>query len=86
MSEQNSFTEMIYPARFTYKMMGDDTDSFRDSVKAVFVLKEVIDIQERRSSSGKYVSISITVDVENYNELRSFYEMISRIDGLKYHL
>ncbi|MCD8490780.1 MAG: DUF493 domain-containing protein [Geovibrio sp.] len=55
-------------------------------MKAVFVLKEVIDIQERKSSSGKYVSISITVDVENYNELRSFYEMISRIDGLKYHL
>lgn len=86
MSDQNSFKEMEYPARFTYKMMGDDTESFRDSVNAVFVMKEVLDTQERKSSSGKYVSISVTVDVEDYRELRSIYEMISQIEGLKYHL
>lgn len=86
MSEQNSFTEMDYPARFTYKMMGDDTQEFRDSVNAVFVLKEVLEVQERKSSSGKYVSLSVTVDVESYGELASIYEMISRIEGLKYHL
>ena len=86
MSEQNSFTEMDYPARFTYKMMGDNTQAFRDSVNAVFVLKEVLEIQERKSSSGRYVSLSITVDVENYGELASIYEMISGIEGLKYHL
>ncbi|HAL85989.1 MAG TPA: hypothetical protein DCM31_03375 [Deferribacteraceae bacterium] len=77
---------MEYPARFTYKMMGDDTESFRDSVNAVFVMKEVLETQERKSSSGKYVSISVTVDVEDYRELRSIYEMISQIEGLKYHL
>lgn len=86
MSDQNSFKEMEYPARFTYKMMGDDTESFRDSVNAVFVMKEVLETQERKSGSGKYVSISVTVDVEDYRELRSIYEMISQIEGLKYHL
>jgi putative lipoic acid-binding regulatory protein len=86
LSEQNSFTEMEYPARFTYKMMGDDTPEFRDSVNAVFVMKEILEIQERKSSSGKYVSMSVTVDVENYGELASIYEMISQIEGLKYHL
>jgi putative lipoic acid-binding regulatory protein len=77
---------MEYPARFTYKMMGDDTPEFRDSVNAVFVMKEILEIQERKSSSGKYVSMSVTVDVENYGELASIYEMISQIEGLKYHL
>jgi len=86
LSDQNSFKEMEYPARFTYKMMGDDTESFRDSVNAVFVMKEVLETQERKSGSGKYVSISVTVDVEDYRELRSIYEMISQIEGLKYHL
>lgn len=86
MKEQNSFTELEYPAPFTYKLMGDDTDVFRDNVRAVFALKEIIDIQERKSSGVKYISISVTVNVENYTELKGFYEMICRIEGLKYYL
>lgn len=86
LSEQNSFTEMEYPLQFTYKVMGDDTEDFRDSVLAVFAMKEVLSVAERKSKSGKYVSLSVTVDIENHGELKTYYEMISQIEGLKYHL
>ena len=77
---------MEYPVRFTFKVMGDDTESFKDSVNAVFVMKEILELQERKSSSGRYVSLSVTVDIADYDELKKHYEMISRIDGLKYHM
>ncbi|WP_022852128.1 HP0495 family protein [Limisalsivibrio acetivorans] len=83
----DAFKENIdYPAEYSYKMVGDDTKKFRDSVKAVFMMKKVKDMSERPSSKGNYVSITVTVEVGSYEELRSFYEMISRIEGLRYHL
>jgi putative lipoic acid-binding regulatory protein len=86
LKENNSFREIEYPACYTYKVLGDACDSFRDSVSAVFMLKNTVSKEERASSSGKYISISVTVEVSSYEELKCLYEMISRIDGLRYHL
>jgi len=82
----SAFENLEYPVIYTYKMVGEDSEEFRTQAKNCFAMKEIHNESEKGSSSGKYVSISITVEVSNYNEMQTIYGRIKDIKGLKYHL
>jgi len=79
--------EMIeFPVIYTFKAMGENCESFINGVKDVFCTKEVESVEEKPSSKGNYVSVSVTVEVTNFNELETFYTSIKNVKGLKFHL
>jgi putative lipoic acid-binding regulatory protein len=79
--------EMIeFPVIYTFKAMGHNSDTFIKGIKDVFCGKEVESIEEKPSSKGNYVSVSVTVEVVDFNELQTFYTSITKVEGLKFHL
>jgi len=80
------FENIEFPVIYTYKAVGVDNDEFKSSVKTLFVLKDIHGYTERVSSKGNYVSVSVTVEIANIDELKHFYGKIADLPGLKYHL
>ncbi|ADD67308.1 protein of unknown function DUF493 [Denitrovibrio acetiphilus DSM 12809] len=79
--------EMLeFPVIYTFKAMGENHKKFICDVKSVFSEKEVESFLEKPSSKGNYISVSITVEINNFDELEEIYTSIKKIDGLKYHL
>ena len=75
---------MEFPALHTFKIVGKNTPLFRSEISKIF---QGVDIPSPRPSrDGNYVSYSITVLVENFQELETFYKKISFINELKFYL
>ncbi|MCD8552390.1 DUF493 domain-containing protein [Seleniivibrio sp.] len=77
---------MEFPTIFTFKAMGENTEIFRNDIKNIFVRHESALITEKASTKGTYTSISITVEVESFDELQNIYTKIKETNGLKFHL
>ncbi len=77
---------MEFPVIYTYKAMGENTESFVKDVKNVFESAYIQDFREIKSSKGSYTSVSVTVTVNSFDELQDTYERIKKVNGLKYHL
>lgn len=77
---------MEFPAIYTYKAMGENSEEFINSVKDVFKGIYIQDFKEIKSSKGSYTSVSVTVEVNSYEELENTYTLIKKVNGLKYHL
>ncbi|TCK62293.1 HP0495 family protein [Seleniivibrio woodruffii] len=83
----NSMKELIeFPTIFTFKAMGDNTDDFRNNIKEVFSVHSVEAITENVSTKGTYTAISVTVSVNDFDEMQHIYTKIKQTKGLKYHL
>ena len=83
----DSMKEMMeFPTIFTFKAMGENTEFFRNDIKNIFVRYESALVSEKTSAKGTYTSISITVEVENFDELQNIYTKIKETNGLKFHL
>ena len=74
-----------FPQDFTFKIIGDQTPEFECSVENIFVPYPERAIAPKISTGSKYVSYSITVRLENYEELESLYQKISTLNGLKFY-
>lgn len=75
-----------FPDKFTFKIMGDNTNKFAADVRKIFDNKEDVIFSDNVSRTGKYISISATLEVYSYDELESLYIAISKVEGLKYHV
>lgn len=84
MSEMKEMIE--FPVIYTFKAMGENCERFISDVKKVFCDKELHEFAEKPSSKGSYISVSATVEVTDYDELKNLYSSIKMIKGLKYHL
>lgn len=75
-----------FPDKFTFKIMGDNTNKFAADVRKIFDNKEEVIFSDNVSRTGKYISISATLEVYSYDELESLYIAISKVEGLKFHV
>ncbi len=75
-----------FPDKFTFKIMGDNTNKFAADVRKIFDNKEDVIFSDNVSRTGKYISISATLEVYSYDELESLYIAISKVEGLKFHV
>lgn len=77
---------LTFPVDYTFKAMGENSDTFVNDVKAVFGDRKLHEFRENKSTKGTYTSVSVTVTVMDFNELQTIYSNIKIIKGLKYHL
>lgn len=75
-----------FPTIFTFKIVGDNTSTFTFGVEALFCDYAEKSIVPTQSGSGKYISLSVTVHVQSYDELKGLYGGISKLQGLKFHV
>lgn len=75
-----------FPCMFTFKIMGDNTNQFTADVSKIFDGKKDVIFSDNVSKTGKYISISVTLEVATYEELESYYNAISKLEGLKFHV
>jgi uncharacterized protein len=70
-------TLLEFPCRFPIKVMGAATDDFRSLVLGIitqhFGQPAAGDIEERPSSGGRYLGITITVDAHSEAQLDAAY-------------
>jgi putative lipoic acid-binding regulatory protein len=70
-------TLLEFPCRFPIKVMGAATDDFRSLVLGIvtqhFGEPAAGDIEERPSSGGRYLGITITVQAESKAQLDAVY-------------
>jgi hypothetical protein len=83
----DTMKEMIeFPTIFTFKAMGENTEDFKKDIKEIFTRHETAMITENISTKATYTSISITVEVVDFEELQNIYTKIKETKGLKFHL
>ena len=75
-----------FPDKFTFKIMGDNTNKFAADVRKIFDNKEDVIFSDNVSRTGKYISISATLEVYIYDDLESLYIAIINVEGLKFHV
>ncbi len=70
-------TLLEFPTEFPIKIMGEATDEFRSLAIGIvtrhFGALEPASIEERPSSGGKYLGLTITVRAENKAQLDAVY-------------
>jgi putative lipoic acid-binding regulatory protein len=70
-------TLLEFPCRFPIKVMGAATDDFRSLVLGIitqhFGEPAAVDIEERPSTGGRYLGITITVDAQSKAQLDAVY-------------
>ncbi len=70
-------TLLEFPCRFPIKVMGAATDEFRSLALGIitrhFGQPAASDIEERPSSGGRYLGITITVNAESKAQLDAVY-------------
>lgn len=75
-----------FPVIFTFKIIGDAAGSFSKSVYCVFSEKDDATFVEKESGQGNYLSISVTAEIKDYEELEYYYTEIGKIDGMKFYV
>ncbi len=79
-----SLEDMLeFPLDYTYKVIGFNTPEFVPAVETFFA-EASPKIHQKESSSGKYVSLSITVHLTDYATLKKYYDGVATLKGFKY--
>jgi len=69
-----------FPCPFPIKVMGINADAFTSAVLAIFrkhLQLEEFTYSSRLSSSGKYISMTITFTAKNRDQLNAIYEELN---------
>ena len=74
-----------FPQDFTFKVIGDNTPHFEFDVEEIFVSYPERIITAKISANQKYISYSVAVRLESYEELEALYAKISALRGLKFY-
>ncbi|CAM1341021.1 DUF493 family protein [Tenacibaculum amylolyticum] len=70
-----------FPTKYLYKFIVPTTGNQVNEVQDLFDQGGAV-INTRKSRSGKYVSVSIHLDVENAEEVISYYQKAEKIEGI----
>ncbi|MCA1927843.1 MAG: DUF493 domain-containing protein [Calditerrivibrio sp.] len=84
---ENKIEEMLsFPVIYTFKIVGNNSSEFINDVEDIVNKKQILDKTINLSSSGKYISFGITIEIESYEELKGYYVLIKGVKGLRYYL
>lgn len=74
-----------FPCSFTFKVVGTKRDSLVDDVVAEVqkVVKGDYNPTAKESGKGTYLSVSITIQAENIEQVESLYTNLAKIDGVR---
>ncbi len=75
-----------FPVIYTFKIVGENTSTFTFGVEEIFCNYEEISIVPTFSKGEKYISLSTTVTVNDYEELEYLYGRIARLKGLRFQV
>ena len=75
--ELDDMTEMTFPCEITIKIFGMASDEFEISALSI-ILRHVSGLREnaisdRRSAEGKYLALSVTVAIQDREQIDSIY-------------
>jgi putative lipoic acid-binding regulatory protein len=94
MNEKPTFADRLsavhtFPCRYTFKLIGANEPRFERSIGVV--LDEIApsgdpSVSRRASSGGRYVSLTVEVEVPHPEAVIELYDHFSRIDGLSHLL
>ncbi|RUO25273.1 hypothetical protein CWE09_00605 [Aliidiomarina minuta] len=86
---QTKFDELLdFPCNLNFKIMGVASDNLTDDVLAVIQQHAPGDYkpQQRPSSKGNYVSLSVSVIVTSKEHIELLYREISALEDVRYVL
>lgn len=75
-----------FPTIHTFKIIGNKTPKFLKDIEEIFELYEDKSTGMNESRNAKYQSVSVTVEVQTYEELEYLYTKISKLEDLKFHV
>lgn len=70
-----------FPSDYLYKFIVPTTKKQEQEVEAVFSNTKAV-ITKRASKTGKFVSVSVLLKVNNANEVIANYHAVEKIEGL----
>lgn len=70
-----------FPSDYLFKFIVPTTDNQVDEVKNLFNNNGAV-INTKKSKTGKYVSVSIVLNVENATTIISYYQKAEKIKGI----
>ncbi len=76
LNEISGQLEIDYPARWIYKVIGNDEPSVREAVLETVDAPDVTIELSNTSRSGKYISINVEVTVQDETQRQGLYEAL----------
>ncbi|QTD38385.1 DUF493 family protein [Polaribacter batillariae] len=70
-----------FPADYLYKFIVPTTKNQVTEVEDIFDNRGAV-ITTKKSKTGRYVSVSIILKIENSDEVISFYKKVEKIEGI----
>ena len=70
-----------FPSDYLYKFIVPTSENRVAQVRQIFE-NSALSISIKKSKTGKYNSISIVINLENSNEVISYYKQAGKIDGI----
>lgn len=71
----------VWPSNYLYKFIIPTDEKRIAEIKAIFNIAGAV-IESKKSKKGTYTSISITVHLDNPDEVISKYKEVSKIEGV----
>ena len=71
----------VFPAEYLYKFILPTGEDKKAAIRAVFATTTAT-IEEKSSSSGKYIAYSIRLKVQNPDEVIAYYKEAGKIEGI----
>jgi hypothetical protein len=71
----------VFPSEYLYKFIIPATQEKREAIRAVFKDTQAI-IEEKPSSTGKYISYSIRLEVQDPDQVIAYYQKVGEIEGI----
>ncbi|MGA1863350.1 DUF493 domain-containing protein [Deferribacter thermophilus] len=84
---KNRIDDLIeFPTQYIFKIIGINTQTFKDNVIQLFHNKKNKTIKFNLSRSNKYLSVTVEVEILDKEELLETYDKIKKIEGITYFL
>lgn len=90
MSEKNAFYDKLkiqledttkFPSDYMYKFIVPSSGNQVNQVQEIFDNSGAV-IKTKKSKTGKYVSVSVVLNLENANEVIHYYKKVEVVEGI----
>lgn len=78
--------KLEYPCQWVYKVIGASEQELRDAIALIMVDRAHTVTMSNTSSSGKYVSLNVEIEVVDEEDRRNVYEVLCAHAATKYIL